>query len=116
ADGTLVPVAKASTSKTSLGGRKAAARRLDAEGRAAEEVLVTGEDQAVASWAPDDDALRPLQVPLVVGGAVDTRWTGSGGVQRAVERHLASRAELPRGARRLSAGDPTLPTVTLTLD
>src|SRR5690606_20588959 len=41
ADGTLVPVAKASTSKTSLGGRKAAARRLDAEGRAAEEVLVT---------------------------------------------------------------------------
>lgn len=116
ADGALEPVAKASSSKTSLGGRKTAARRLDADGRAVEEVLVTGDDQAVASWAPDDADLRPLHVPLVAGGAIDTRWTGVGGVQRAVERHRASRDELPRGARRLSAGDPTLPTVTLTLD
>jgi nicotinate phosphoribosyltransferase len=115
-DGTLVPVAKASTRKPSTGGRKTAARRLDDEGRASEEVVVTGPDQSVATWAPAETGLRPLHVPLVAEGAIDTRWTGSGGVQRATERHHTSRAELPRGARRLSTGDPALPTVTLTLD
>lgn len=115
ADGTLQPVAKASTHKPSQGGRKVAARRLDASGTAVEEVVITGADDAVASWAPSDGDLRPLHVPLVEGGAVDTRWTGSAGVALAVERHRASRAELPAWARRLSAGDPALPTVTLSL-
>lgn len=112
-DGLLSPVAKASARKYSVGGRKCAARRLDEDGRAVEEVVVTGADQDVATWVPDETALRPLLVPLVAHGAVDTRWTGSTGVQRAVERHAASRAELPRGARRLSVGDPALPTVTM---
>ena len=114
-DGVLAPVAKTSTRKTSTGGRKNAGRRVDGAGRALEEVLVTGPDQAVATWAPEHTELRPLHVPLVAGGAIDTRWTGTSGVQLAVERHRASRAELPRGARRLSVGDPALPTVTLTL-
>jgi nicotinate phosphoribosyltransferase len=73
-DGVLQPVEKASTLKTSAGGRKAAARGLDDEGRAEAEVLITGPDSAVATWSPDEQALRPLHVPLVVGGAVDTRW------------------------------------------
>lgn len=115
ADGVLAPVAKASTRKTSVGGRKAAARRLGPDGRAVEEVLVTGDDRDVAAWAPDDHDLRALHVPLVADGAVDTRWIGATGVQRAVERHRASRDELPRGARRLSDGEPALPTVTLPL-
>lgn len=114
-DGRLEPVAKASARKGSSGGRKTAARRLGADNRAVEEVVVTGPDHAVAAWAPTDGDLRGLHVPLVVAGAVDTRWTGSAGVEHAVERHHASRAELPRGARRLSAGDPALPTTTLTL-
>ncbi|WP_418277489.1 nicotinate phosphoribosyltransferase [Isoptericola jiangsuensis] len=120
-EGVLQPVAKASTLKTSRGGRKAAARRLDDDGRAVEEVLVTGPDEAVVAWEPDgtdgDSAgeLRQLQVPLVTDGAVDSRWVGAYGVENAVQRHRLSRAELPRGARRLSAGDPAIPTVEVTL-
>ena len=114
-DGVLQPVAKASDCKPSIGGRKAAARRLDASGRAVEEVVLTGSDHDVATWAPGNGDLRPLHVPLVEHGAVDTRWTGSAGVNLAAQRHRASRAELPRGARRLSAGDPAIPTVTVTL-
>ncbi len=113
--GTLRPVAKASTNKTSQGGRKGAARRLGPDGRAVEEVLVTGPDEAVAGWSPDAADLRPLLVPLVVDGEVDARFVGADGVRRAAETHLRSRAELPRGARRLSAGDPALPTVQLDL-
>ncbi len=115
-DGVLQPVEKASTLKTSAGGRKAAARRLDDEGRAEAEVLLTGPDSAVATWSPDEQALRPLHVPLVVGGAVDTRWCGAHGVHTAQDRHRASRAELPRGARRLSADEAAVPTVTVTLE
>jgi nicotinate phosphoribosyltransferase len=114
-DGVLAPVAKASTSKTSQGGRKCAVRRLDHNGRAVEEVLVTGPDEAVATWAPPEAEMRPLYVPLVAHGAVDTRWTGTTGVQRAVERHRDSRAELPRDARLLVPGDPAIPTTTLRL-
>jgi nicotinate phosphoribosyltransferase len=117
ASGVLRPVAKASAHKRSTGGRKAAARRYDADGRATEEVLVTGPDDAVSAWSPpeSDGDLRTLLVPLVVDGAVDSRWVGAHGVQSAVRHHARSRAELPRGARRLSAGDPAIPTVELAL-
>jgi nicotinate phosphoribosyltransferase len=114
-DGALEPVSKVASNKTSVGGRKAAARRLDRDGRAAEEVLVTGDDQAVAAWTSDDPLLRPLQVPLVASGAIDPRWTGASGVRIATERHRTSRDELPRGARRLSADEAAVPTVTLRL-
>ena len=117
ADGVLQPVAKASTLKTSTGGRKAAARQYGEDGRAVAEVLVTGPDDVVAAWEPgDDEDLRPLHVPLVVDGAVDSRWIGAYGVHNAARRHAEARAELPRGARRLSAGDAALPTVTRRLE
>jgi len=127
ASGAMRPVAKASTAKTSVGGRKSAARRT-VDGRDVEEVLVTGPDERVravsaspdaarAAFAADDGPgeLRPLHVPLVVGGEIDDRWTGAVGVRTAAERHLASRAELPRGARRLSADEAAVPTVTLAI-
>lgn len=120
ASGVLQPVAKASRSKTSLGGRKSAARRLDGDGRAVEEVLVTGPEDAVVAWAdaqgrePAHD-LRTLHVPLVVDGEVLTGTTGSDGVRAAARRHRASRDELPRGARRLSADEAAVPTVELRL-
>lgn len=115
--GVLQPVAKASTAKTSTGGRKVAARRYGDDGRAVEELVVTGADLAVRDWDPDTEEgdVRPLHVPLVVDGAVDSRWVGSYGVQNAADRHREARAELPRGARRLSAGDPAIPTVVRTL-
>lgn len=115
ADGTLAPVAKASPWKVGHGGRKAAARRLDDEGRAVEEVVVSGPDADVRSWRPPSGDLRPLHVPLVTAGEADDRWTGAAGVALAVERHRTSRAELPRGARRLSADEAAVPTVTLSL-
>lgn len=115
ADGTLAPVAKAARGKVSVGGRKAAARRLGADGRAVEEVLVEGADDAVRGWSPPDASLRGLHVPLVTAGEVDPRWVGPDAVRRAAERHRASRDELPRGARRLSADEAAVPTVTLRL-
>jgi nicotinate phosphoribosyltransferase len=115
ADGRLAPVAKASVAKQSVGGRKSAARRLGEDGRAVAEVVVVGEDAAVAGWRPGSDDLRPLVVPLVREGEVLPGWTGAEGVRTAAARHQASRDELPRGARRLSADEAALPTVTLTV-
>lgn len=114
-DGTLAPVAKASVAKGSVGGRKTAARRLDESGRAVEEVVVSGADDAVRTWAPGTADLRALRVPLVVDGVVQPGWTGAEGVRAATARHAASRDELPRGARRLSADEAALPTTTLAL-
>ncbi|UZN04686.1 nicotinate phosphoribosyltransferase [Cellulomonas sp. S1-8] len=120
ASGAMEPVAKASRSKTSTGGRKAAARRLDRDGRAVEEVLVVGPDDAVARWtsaqvdAPDA-GLRPLHVPLVRTGEVQPGLTAAAGVRAATERHRVSRDELPRGARRLSSDDAAVPTTELRL-
>ncbi|WP_255540057.1 nicotinate phosphoribosyltransferase [Cellulomonas dongxiuzhuiae] len=120
ASGAMEPVAKASRSKTSLGGRKAAARRLGRDGRAVEEVLVVGPDEQVAAWTDaqrrePDAALRPLHVPLVVEGEVLPGLTAAAGVQAARARHAASRDELPRGARRLSADEAAVETVEMRL-
>ncbi len=104
--GRMEGVQKASSSKASVGGRKNAARRLDQAGRASEEVVV----RADATWSPTEDALRPLQVPLVRAGQVDQRYVGADGVRAAAARHAASRAELSPYARRLSAGDAAVPT------
>lgn len=118
ASGAMEPVAKASRSKTSIGGRKAAARRLGPDGRAVEELMVVGADDTVAAWtqaqrrAPDP-TLRALHVPLVVDGEVLPGLTGAAGVRAAAARHAASRDELPRGARRLSADEAAVPTVEL---
>lgn len=132
-DGAMRPVAKRSFSKVSVGGRKAAAR-LVLDGRAAGEVLVTGPDDEVRRWSLDPAAaadawrgsvpdrwaadaarteLRPLVVPLVVDGAAVPGWTGAEAVRTAAARHEASREELPRGARRLSADEPAVQTVSL---
>lgn len=114
ADGTLQPVAKASASKISVGGRKAAGRRLDDDGRAVVELLVEGPDDLVQGWEPIE-GVRALHVPLVTDGAVDPRWVGAAGVAAAAHQHRVSRDELPRGARRLSADEAALPTQTLPL-
>lgn len=113
--GELEPVAKASASKTSVGGRKSAARQLGEDGRAIAEVIVDGPDDLVASWVSDASDLRPLHETLATNGVVDSRWTGAPGVRAAAQRHQESRDELPRGARRLSTGEVAIPTTTRTL-
>ncbi|GAA0907267.1 nicotinate phosphoribosyltransferase [Streptomyces thermoalcalitolerans] len=96
----LVPVAKRSTGgKTSIGGRKWAARRLDESGVAEAEVVGTGP-------VPEALADRQLLVELVKGGEVVAREP----LDVARERHRAARARLPLSATQLSRGEPVLPT------
>ncbi|MBT3152976.1 nicotinate phosphoribosyltransferase [Streptomyces sp. CHD11] len=96
----LVPVAKRSTGgKTSIGGRKWAARRLDTDGVAEAEVIGTGE-------VPDALADRQLLVPLVKGGEVIVREP----LDVVRDRHAAARAGLPLSATQLSRGEPVIPT------
>lgn len=96
----LEPVAKKSLGgKTSIGGRKWAARRLDGQGVAEAEVIGTGE-------VPRELAGRQLLVPLVKGGEVVAREP----LDAARERHIAARATLPLSATQLSRGEPVLPT------
>lgn len=99
--GELEPVAKKSTDKISIGGRKYALRRRDAAGVAEAEVVGIGA-------APlDDGDDRDLLVQLVRGGEV----VGREPLSDARERHLRARAELPAAAHRMSRGEPVIPTI-----
>ena len=100
-DGELVSVAKRSTDKISVGGRKYALRRRSTDGVAEAEVIGIGE----APVNDGDD--RPLLVPLVRDGEVVGRET----LEDARARHQASRAELPRAAQQMSRGEPVIPTI-----
>jgi len=106
ADGEMVPVAKRSTDKASVGGRKYALRRRSPSGTAQAEVIGIGE-------RPEDDATstgtsdRSLLVPLVAAGEV----VGRESLDEARARHRASVAELPRAVTMMSAGEPVIPTV-----
>ncbi|MER8220123.1 nicotinate phosphoribosyltransferase [Streptomyces sp. NPDC094143] len=96
----LVPVAKKSSGgKTSVGGRKWAARRLDSHGIAEAEVIGTGR-------VPAPLADRQLLVELVKGGEVVAREP----LDAARDRHAAARAGLPMSATQLSRGEPVIPT------
>ncbi|MFE7748092.1 nicotinate phosphoribosyltransferase [Streptomyces sp. NPDC057428] len=100
ADPVLLPVAKKSMgAKSSRGGRKWAARRLDEYGVAEAEVIGTGE-------VPQELMDRQLLVELVRGGEVVARES----LEAARERHTAARAGLPMSAMQLSRGEPVLPT------
>ncbi|WP_276606480.1 nicotinate phosphoribosyltransferase [Nocardioides sp. GY 10127] len=101
ASGRLAPVAKRSTGKEMVGGRKWARRRYDEHGTAVAEVIGTGEAPPLAA----DE--RDLLVPLVLGGEV----VGREPLDAARDRHDRSRAELPLDARKLSRGEPVLATV-----
>ncbi|MEV7070020.1 nicotinate phosphoribosyltransferase [Streptomyces sp. NPDC091972] len=96
----LIPVAKKSSGgKTSVGGRKWAARRLDADGIAEAEVVGTG---PVPAGLTD----RQLLVELVKGGEVVAREP----LDVVRDRHAAARANLPLSATQLSRGEPVIPT------
>ena len=99
-DGTMVSVAKRSKDKISIGGRKFALRRLDADGVAEAEVIGIG-------VPPDNDGNdRSLLVELVRDGEV----VGREPLDAARDRHRASRAELPWSVQQMSKGEPVIPT------
>jgi len=99
--GELVGVAKKSTDKISIGGRKYALRRLSPDGVARAEVVGIGHP------AQSDGNDRALLVPLVREGEA----VGREPLETSRERHLRSRAELPLRARQLSRGDPVIETL-----
>ncbi|NEM06304.1 nicotinate phosphoribosyltransferase [Geodermatophilus normandii] len=100
-----LPVAKRSEGKNSVGGRKSAVRRHDADGTATAEVISSG---TVAPRAGD----RQLVVPLVRGGEVVTPSSPSEALAAAVAHHRRVREALPPEAWALSRGEPVLETVT----
>lgn len=95
----LVPVAKRSVGKPTMGGRKWAARRLDQAGTAiAEVVSLTSCD--------DRPGFRPLLRELVREGEI----VGAEPLAVARDRHKRALAELPPSARDISPGGPAIPT------
>ncbi|MFF8185730.1 nicotinate phosphoribosyltransferase [Microbacterium sp. NPDC016588] len=109
ADGSWVPVAKASAQKASHGGRKAAFRTLDAGTATTELIVVSDGFEELATAAQHPDA-RALQVPLMVDGQPDAAALGPDGVGAARAHHARVREELPVRALALSRSDPALPT------
>ncbi len=101
--GHLVGVAKESTDKASVAGRKYALRRRDRHGVAVAEVVGVGAPVA------DDGDDRSLLVALVRDGEVVGAEANS--VPAARDRHAAAMAELPPRAHQLSRGEPVLPTL-----
>ncbi|MER6956946.1 MULTISPECIES: nicotinate phosphoribosyltransferase [unclassified Streptomyces] len=96
----LAAVAKKSSGgKTSVGGRKWAARRPDAQGVAQAEVVGTGP-------VPAELADHQLLVELIKGGQVVAREP----LDVVRDRHTAARARLPLSATQLSRGEPVIPT------
>jgi nicotinate phosphoribosyltransferase len=100
-DGQMLPVAKKSKDKTSVGGRKYALRRRSANGTATAEVIGIGE-------APPSDADdRSLLVELVRDG----KRVHTESLEEARTRLRAALAELPATAMQLSRSDPALDTI-----
>ncbi len=99
--GALVDVAKKSKDKKSVGGRKFALRRVTSYGDAEAEVVGIGEVPV------NDGNDRELLVELVRDGEVLT--TSRADAARA--HHKRALIELPAGARRLSRGEPIIPTL-----
>ncbi len=99
--GEMVSVAKRSTDKVSIGGRKYALRRRTADGVAEAEVIGIGDPPV------DDGDDRSLLVPLVRGGEI----VGRESLADARARHLSARGELPQAAQQMSRGEPVIPTI-----
>jgi nicotinate phosphoribosyltransferase len=99
-----VPVAKKSEGKRSVGGRKHAVRRHDADGIATAEVVST--DSVLDRYGD-----RDLVVPLVRGGTITEPLSPAEALTRARTHHEQARAALPPEAFALSRGEPVLETV-----
>lgn len=107
-----ISVAKTSVSKTSIGGRKNAIRRIDEHGTAREEVVLLGAGPAAAPADAEAGTARdrPLLVPLIADGVLTERFTGAAGTELARAHCATVMRELPIEAFRLGRGDAVIPT------
>jgi nicotinate phosphoribosyltransferase len=108
--GEWVSVAKASTQKLSVGGRKNAARRLDSTRTAREELIFLGDGPEGEAEFEPGDRLRPLMVQLMDGGVADPAHLGPAGTAAARAHRAQVMQELPIEAFRLGRGEPVIPT------
>lgn len=99
--GTLIPVAKKSKDKISVGGRKYVLRTRSKSGIAQAEVIGIGEPPA------DDGDDRAILIPLVVKG----QRVYHESLDEARARLRSSLAELPATAEKLSKGGPVIETI-----
>ncbi|MDR1212582.1 MAG: nicotinate phosphoribosyltransferase [Propionibacteriaceae bacterium] len=102
-DAPLEPVAKRSSQKSTMGGRKYALRRLDAKSIAEAELVGLGQPPSL----DHDD--RPLLRELMRSG----QPVGREPLAQARLRHERCRAELPRDGYKMSRGEPAIPTYFL---
>ncbi|NLA65144.1 MAG: nicotinate phosphoribosyltransferase [Leucobacter sp.] len=110
-DGEWVSVAKKSTDKASVGGRKSVRRIYNDRGAATTELILLGDGPGGASEGADLAAhSREVLVPLVVQGETQPGHTGREGIAAARERHQRVVAELPPIAMSLTRGDPAIST------
>ena len=125
ADGLMHPVGKMSESKATLGAGKHAYRML-VGGKAHAELVLPGEAEvaeferelhaelnsagASPEWSRTD--LRPLQVPLILGGEPVEPLSQPELAQRARQRHQESLAELQLDPDEGPDGPVAIPTVT----
>ncbi|MCZ2847171.1 nicotinate phosphoribosyltransferase [Modestobacter sp. VKM Ac-2978] len=100
-----VPVAKNSVGKRSVGGRKHAVRRHDADGTATAEVVS-------AAPVPAREHDRDLIRPLVRGGELVDPRSPAESLAAARDLHVQARSALPTEAWSLSRGEPAIDTVT----
>lgn len=125
ADGKMHPVGKRSQDKATLGAGKSAHRLLVA-GQARAELVLPGEEEvaefereltaelisqkASADWART--TLRPLQIPMILGGAPVESQSAPQRVEAARARHAASVTELGLAAEEGPDGPVAITTVT----
>lgn len=100
-----VPVAKNSEGKRSVGGRKTAVRRHDADGTATCEVVTSGPVER-------QDGDRELLVPLVRDGELIDHRPPPEALRAAHEMHCRARETMPTEAWSLTRGEPVLETYT----
>lgn len=110
AAGGWVAVAKASSDKSSKGGRKAAFRTLD-DGTATSELIAVSDGFEQLQTVASHPGARALQITLMAAGEPDASFEGAAGVESARAHHARVREELPVRALALSRSDPAIPTV-----
>lgn len=104
ADGNWVAVSKRSPEKQNPAGRKIARRQIE-NGVATTELVDVGSKDNVRELS------RLLIHDVVISGTIQPEFRGTDGVERARAHHTVAVAELPDSGRRLSPGDPAIPTV-----
>lgn len=110
-DGEWKAVAKSSTDKVSIGGRKSVRRLFDARGFARAELVFLGDGPAGdPEGAELSEHSREVLEPLVLAGVPQHGHTGRPGIEAARDRHRRVVAELPPVAMSLRRGDPAIPT------